>query len=274
LLQGLLGLAGMATALAGLRPVLQRLPRAPAPHELVHLAGPLCTLPVPFLWVQWAKARERNDPAAAAACGRMLAWLLPEREDLFVGFAWELAYEAARSAGPPTVQVEFLLDALALLERGRQLHPRSPVIARTAAFLLRDRCDIGLDPGTELAAERAAMDAAFRARTGRGALEVALDWLEDAPSEPDLSFGRDYQYTVTAQILALERQRAGDTERAALLLDRAAVTSASAEQRQRLAAFATWLRTAAPKEEPPAMLREWLRDDPILGRDAGAWVGR
>jgi hypothetical protein len=234
----------------------------------------LCTLPVPFLWEQWARARERNDPAAAAACGRLLAWLLPEREDLFVGFAWELAYEGARSAGPPEAQVEFLLDALALLERGRRLHPHSPVIARTAAFILRDRCDTGLEVDSELGAERAALGAAFRARTGRGALEVALDWLEGAPSEPDLTFGRDYQYTVTAQILALERMRAGDAARALQLLERAAASCASLEQRTRLAALAAWLRQAKPKEEPPASLRDWLRDDPVLGRDAGAWVGR
>jgi hypothetical protein len=262
---------GFSLAAAGawmLWPTLGTLAKPPDTAEIVRLCGPLRALPVPFLWLAWRHARRGNDLQMAAAIGRWLPWLLPERDDLFRAFALELAFDVAAQTSDVEQKARLLADALRLLEQGAELHPGALEIARAAVLILRDRCMPGGSP--DLDPIRLQVRAAFRRYTGRDPLELAQAWLQRArqagKADPDL----DWDLAILSQEVGLQQLVAGDRGRAAILFARAAevLRERIPHRSARLAALSQTLAAGAALD---SSLRAWLIADPVLGRQPEIW---
>lgn len=157
-----IALAAVVVGVWLVRPSVTKLRARASYADLVGLAGPFRGVPLPFLWTAWGEAQRRNDSTDAARFATWLTWLLPEREDLFLGFAYDLAYNAAARESNTARRARLLLDALHMLDEGQRAHPDEPMFAVNANFILLDRC-----------VRDDALRAAFETVSGRDVLEIA-----------------------------------------------------------------------------------------------------
>jgi hypothetical protein len=122
----------------------------PAPPPSTYL-GPFRLLALPFLWTEWGEARRAGRLREATEYGKWITFILPGQWDLFLGFAWEIAYDLPSQNPDPHFQAESLIEALLLLEEGMRVHPSVKRLPILAAFMLQDRILWKKDPALEKA---------------------------------------------------------------------------------------------------------------------------
>ncbi len=230
--------------------------------DILALSGPLRGLALPFLWSSWGEAEREQEGHSAAASARWLTLLMPEREDLYLGFGWDRAYRPV-PPGParPEIEARGLLDGLSYLDEAASIHRESGDALALASFVILDRC-----LGPRAAPERRL---AFERLRGSKASELAEDYLGRARERTGLEF----RLGTLGSILALRFLEEGRYHPAARLLLKTAETlralpSAGEEERERakrLASMARTLESKSPLAFDPD-LRNWLRQDGLFGR--------
>ncbi|MFQ5503937.1 MAG: hypothetical protein ACE5F1_03965 [Planctomycetota bacterium] len=271
-LQLILGLLFLGSGLALLGPRALDLARPPTTAEVLQLSGPLRGLPLPFLWRAWGRTRSDNDAIGAAGIGHWISTLFPEREDLYLYFAWVHAYDLGALSRNDEERVGHLLDALALIERGLRQHPNSSRVPALAAFLLMDRCS------------GKSMQETYRRLTGQEALRQAGRYLDRAAriapllrSQRQLGEVLAYllisseNYDVAADVLAkaadslrhsAQRWRPGPDQAKML---------ARAERLEELGRTLSRLEHRELGDELGEPLRDWLIRDELFGRKPELW---
>ncbi|HHI79451.1 MAG TPA: hypothetical protein ENK02_05685 [Planctomycetes bacterium] len=229
----------------------------PAPPPSTYL-GPLRYLTLPFLWSEWGEARRAGRLREATEYGKWITFFLPERWDLFLGFAWDLAYDLPGEARDPHFRAEALVQALLLLEEGMRFHPGVKRLPLMAAFLLQDRVLTKEDPSLEKAFEEivgAPPRKAFRSYLDR------LIALSPGQKLPDLreEVARGFVHE------AKEYLKRGHLEKAGERFARAAtVLEPSAKERAQL--FREAATTLDAGKRPSQRLLSRLAEDPLFAK--------
>ena len=252
---GLLGLALLA--LGTTRCSARRVDELREEHVL-GLSGPLRGLPLPFLWnaLQDAELVFAHDQRRAVA--RWMLWLMPERKDLFLGFAWWLAHNQTSIESDAALKATRLLEALELLEEGAARWPNDHEFPAMAGFHLRHRCD-ALEGGAEIA------EAFFRA-TGLRANDKAREYIDRARKlAPQIEWLKWYQ--AHARLLrAIDAFHGSDAERAVreLRAGAALLEPLDAERARLCRDLASQLETG--QKPIPKQLEDRIRADHVLRR--------
>ena len=236
---------------------------ARAVHEIrqehvLGLSGPLRGLPLPFLWsaLQEADLNFAHDRRRAIA--RWMLWLMPERKDLFLGFAWWLAHDQTSIESDSALKATRLLEALELLEEGAARWPDDHEFPAMAGFHLRHRA-AALEGGPALAK-------AFLEATGRNPNVVAGEYFDRARKlAPEIKWLSWYQaharllHAIDAFHAAKPAQAARELREGARLLE--ALNRDRARLCSDLATHLEGQATAIPPE-----LADRIRADHVLRR--------
>ncbi|MAE39592.1 MAG: hypothetical protein CML07_01475 [Psychrobacter sp.] len=241
-----------------LAPAVRRLPLVPDTAELIRLCGPFRGLPIPFAWQALNRAKSRYNPTRVVAAGQWLARLMPERKDLFSGFAYDIAYSAGPLENDPRRRASRVAEAVALLELGLRLHPQAADLPARAAFILTHKTETDPD-----------LAQSFRQHYG-DPLALAVGYMGQASTLwPTVDWYR-WQRANLLQQNALQELRAGDRTSAARMLADAAERFAPirAERSARLGELAAAL---SPGGVLTPTLRSWLTSDWLMSRHPELW---
>ncbi len=110
----------------------------PPPPPAAYI-GPLRFYALPFLWSEWGEAQRSGRLREATEYGKWITFLLPRQWQLFVGFAWGIAYDLPANTEDPYIKAQTLVEALLLLEEGMRTNPQTRKLPVVAAFMLQDK---------------------------------------------------------------------------------------------------------------------------------------
>ena len=240
-----------------LAPSFARADFPPKAGRLIQLAGPLQALPLPFVWAAWGEASLAQDQERAASYTRWLIELLPERKNLYVLFAGDLAFNLpAESTAEHKAQR--LLDAFLMLKEGMRLNPDSHELPDYAAFMIRQKCR---DEATR---------AAFEGMVGMEAMELGKELLLLAAAKrPANGASPIFSFQLQELVqMSMERRRRDHRRLAASLLRKAA--SHDRRLRARLIELAELVESKGTLE-PNESLCNWLRNHPPFSRKPKVW---
>ncbi len=253
----LLGLAAIAGGLLVLRPLMST--TMPGTSAWLELTGPFRTLPLPFVWSAWNAANRRHDVAGIRATGRWLTWLSPQRRDLFLGHAWDLAHNLASLESSPERRARLLLEAVDLLDEGLRLHPRTWLFPAHAGFHLQT-----------CAEHDSALIPVFQRLTGQDPLQLAKRYFQAARRLAPGIRWLAWQEALSDELSAVLAFLAGDRQAASQQLRHAiALRTANPTRRALLERTAEAIERRLSRL--PRDLSAKLRKDPVLSRIADRW---
>ncbi len=229
----------------------------PPPPPATYL-GPFRLFALPFLWSEWGEARRAGRLREATEYGKWITFLLPGQWQLFLGFAWEIAYDLPASSEDPHTQASALVEALILLEEGMRVNPKVQKLPILAAFMIQDRILRKKNPALEKAFEEIVGNSpkkAFRAYLNR------ILAINPKKKLPDLRNEVANSFLVEARSLE-KRKRL--QEAASLLLRAAEILRPTDKERANL--FRELAEALRTQNSIPKQLLLRLSKDPAYGK--------